>query len=219
MGPEKIPFEWAGLQLLEPMAILLNMAMAVLSGYFAWRLYGGTTYERAWGYFFLTFALGSVAGAVGHGMYGYWGIPGKMPGWFISLLAIYFLEQAQIMALPAGSAVKTWNRLSSGKLLVLALGVAWKPSFVWVIIQTATGLIPALLVFGWMYQAQYPSHKKFWQAFALMIPALVLVVFKLDPHLWMNRDDVSHLLMLGTLALCYQAVRGRSQHIPAKSRS
>jgi hypothetical protein len=28
-----------------------------------------------------------------------------------------------------------------------------------------------------------------------------------DPHLWMNRDDVSHLLMLGTLALCYQGVR------------
>jgi hypothetical protein len=207
MGPEKIAFEWAGLQLLEPMAILLNFAMALLSGYFAWRLHGGTTYQRAWGYFFLTFALGAVAGAVGHGMYGYWGIPGKMPGWFIALLAIYFLEQAQLLAVESKPWALWLNRISSAKLIVLALAVAWQPSFGWVIVQTATGLLPGLLLFGWAYQGQRSANKRFWQAFVLMIPALLLVAFKVDPHLWMNRDDVSHLLMLGTLALCYQGVR------------
>ena len=193
-----------GLQLLEPMAVVLNAAMAILSLFFAFKLKGSEGYEKAWGYFFLTFGLASLFSAAGHAMYNYWGIPGKMPGWFTSLLAIYFLEQAQ---LGWGNAPTWMKQVSSGKLLLLSVAMAVHPTFLWVIFQTATGLIPALLIFGLVNKERHPGARYFRMAFWVLLPSIVLYSLKLDPHLWFNRDDASHVLMLFTLYLSYKGVR------------
>ena len=204
MGPEKIPFEWMGLQLLEPMAIALNLCMAALSLFYAFKLKNQEGYEKAWGYFFLTFGLASMFSAVGHGMYNYWGIPGKMPGWFTSLLAIYFLEQAQ---LSWGQPPQWLKKVSSAKLILLAVGMAFAPSFLWVVAQTITGLVPGLILFGVRYRHVHPGARYFRQAFWVLLPALILYGLGIDPHRWFNRDDASHVLMLLTLYLSYKGAR------------
>ena len=117
---EKIEFEAFGLDLLEPNAFIGDMLIAGLAFYALW-IFRNTpkdAFFTNWRRFFFVFGMSFVAGALGHLMFNYWGIPGKYASWYLGIFSPYFIEQAMMSVHPEQKTGKLLLKLSNAKLLL-----------------------------------------------------------------------------------------------------
>ena len=103
---EKIEFPLFGYEFLEPNAMYSDLLITLFALYFAYhtsRYFKQTQLDffKYWKYFFLVFGIGFFFGGLGHFCYNYWGIPGKIPGWYISgITSPMLIEFAMASLLP-----------------------------------------------------------------------------------------------------------------------
>lgn len=193
---EKIEFLFLGLHLLEPMAMVTNI-LVVFSCFF------GVTKSRGpkvifWRQFFLTFALASFTGGLSHLFWNYWGFYGKIAPWFFGVVATSFLTYSMMDLFSFN--VKTKQILAkiivSKAFLVLTLAY-WHWSFLIVAIDTIASLILACGIGSAVlfFTGRNENAKHILFGVLLMLPAAVVFLLKIDIHLWMNREDLSHIFI------------------------
>ena len=170
--------------------------------------------------FFFVFGISFVAGGIGHAWFNYFGIAGKSIAWFTSIYAVYFLEQAMIslyfkadkIALFKGvSKIKLWvTWLSLGAVLVF-IDLKNDPQIGILIpsISTAVGFVLCLGILGKIYAKRIAKTFTYtWISVIVLIPSAIVQGLKISFYPLMDRNDISHILLLIMLILYWKSIVG-----------
>lgn len=208
---EKIQFVMFGLDLVEPMAVVTDTVLGVLSVVLGWRLNRIKTdhpFRSYWIWFFFIFGVGAFLGGLGHTFFNYTGIPGKFPSWLAGPMSIYMLEQAMIAAHPDDDALSVFKLISFWKMmfvyLVFGLVCTYAPihenpqlAFLPIAINTILGVILTAGFLGRYYAKRLkPEFKYFVYGVIVLLPTAFIFLLKINLHPWFDKNDFSHILMM-----------------------
>lgn len=222
---EKIKFDFLGYDFLEPNALFGDTIVALLSIYFAFlstRYYKQTQllFFKHWKNFFYVFGIGFFFGGLGHFCYGYWGIPGKIPSWYISgISSPLFIELAMASLLPKERykrlipffIYKTVAICVLQALLIAFVDLEKEPGLglIGPILAMISALPTSLGMLGYRFSKSItPSFKYLWWSLVVFSPSLFFQALKINFHQWFDRNDVSHILMFFNIILYFLAVKG-----------
>ncbi|WP_109832409.1 DUF6962 family protein [Reichenbachiella versicolor] len=197
---EKIVFEYFGIVMMEPMALLFNWLIAIQCFIYAKRIKQfdlDTEFAKGWYRFFLFFGFSTAFGGLSHFFFHYTGMIGKLPSWSFAVLMITYLELAVSDSTDKKDILKKVIWVSSLFLFVLMI---MQLDFLWVSIHTAIGLLFFLGLISLVTVRKGDDRwKEYLYGVFFMFLTLPFVAGKIDPHIWFNRHDVSHLLMMVAL--------------------
>lgn len=193
---EKIEFIFLGLELLEPMAMVTNLLVVASC------VYGFFQIKHSdfvfWKHFFLLFAIASFAGGLSHLFWNYWWFYGKIVPWFFGVASTSYLSLAMIKLFRWKE--KT-NHLLAGLVLlkaVVVLSLAYLNwNFLIVAIDTIASLILACGVGSavLLFNKQRARARYILYGVLAILPAAIIFLLKFDAHLWLNREDLSHVFI------------------------
>jgi hypothetical protein len=65
---------------------------------------------------------------------------------------------------------------------------------------------------GYYYQKTISENfKYFWIGFLVLVPTILLQLFKINPHQYFDRNDLSHIIVILSFILFYQGVKKLSK--------
>jgi hypothetical protein len=218
---ELLPFELFGLCLQEPMALITNWLIALTSFTLFFRIQRPlSSFSKHWRLFYLYFGISTFFGGLGHVLFNYFGIPGKFPCWIFGGLSAFHAAKAMISVnmltknLQLIITLFLWVKLFALTSLALYFG-----SFLFVMIDAVITYLFFCMGFGFYYWSiGYSNFKYTVYAIIILLPSIFIFTLKLNPHIWFNKDDLSHILMVITIIFFYLGIRGfgmfesRSQH-------
>ncbi len=222
---EKIEFRFLGYDFLEPNALYGDTIVAILAVYCAvicTRYYKQTNliFFKHWKHFFYVFGIGFFLGGLGHFCYGYWGIPGKVPAWYISgISSALFIELGMASLLPKERykkmvpffIIKTGVICVIQALLIAFIDLEKEPGLglIGPTLAMVTGLPTSLGVLGYRFSKSItPKFKYLWWSLIVFSPSLLFQAMKINFHQWFDRNDVSHILMFVNITFYFLAVKG-----------
>ncbi len=216
---DKIHFHMFGMELVEPMAIIMDTLLGLLSLYFAYRvskIKSELPFYSYWKYFFLIFGVGAILGGLGHTFYIQWGVAGKFPSWICGPLSVYAFEQAMISIHPNSKRVSAFKLASFIKLLIVSIAfilicvnapISEKPQlpFLPIAINTILGVSFTGGILGLRYKKLISAnYRYFYLGVLIMLPSAFIFLMKINLHQWFDKNDLSHLLM--GLGIIYFAI-------------
>jgi len=208
---EKIQFVLFGLDLIEPMAIITDTILGVISVWFGWKLTkfnSNHPFRTYWIWFFLVFGIGAFVGGLGHTFFNYWGIPGKFPSWIAGPISIYLLEQAMISVHPSDERIDQFKLISFWKMVLVYLAFSlvciYAPieknpqlAFLPTAINTILGVSLTAGLLGRYYTKNLqPEYRYFILGVLVMLPTAFIFLLKINLHAWFDKNDLSHILMI-----------------------
>ena len=218
---EKIDFTFCGLDLLEPNSLIGNTILfisAIVISRKVQNLSLVTPFFRYWRLFFVAFGFSFFIGGLGHGFYNYWGVVGKYPGWIASIISLYLMERA-MLSLLEHHRQPMFVLLAKMKLVVFLvaelfvfafLDLKGNPQLGLLIpsIASAFGFLTCLGYLGLRYEREInSSFRYFYWSVLVLIPSAVIQGMKISIAPWLDRSDLSHLLLLVVLLLHWKGVR------------
>lgn len=184
--------------------------MALVSLYCGYRLLrakGNSAFKKWWMGFFFLYGISSLAGGFGHALYTYFGHYGKLFTWVTGIISIYLIERAMSEAYTNIIFKRRLQLFSLIKVILVFLvffaillfgPIDKKPGlpFLPIAINTIVGV-------GWFagyyaYQLSKSLHEYFKPIFIgvlIMFPSAFLFLGKINLHPWMDKNDLSHLLL------------------------
>lgn len=215
---QPINFTLFGLNLTDPMDFVYDTILGVLSLYFAFRvsqLPEKGNFIEAWRRFFLFFGIATFLGAFGHVFYNYFHYFGKLFGWLIIPISIYWIEMAMINAHWDKKIIAKAKKMYLGKMgiLYLAFLVVWitlpvyeKPSllFLPIAINTILGLLIGVGIFSYHFKHRISaSFIYIFSGIVVIFPSAFIFLMKINIHPWFTKNDFSHILMIFGISLFY----------------
>jgi len=210
---ELIEFKFAGLILQEPMALITNWMMSFFCLYAFLQLPKTVSKEvKLWKNFFLWFAVSTFFGGLGHLFYQQFGVLGKYPNWITGVLAGFFPGYAMLIYYKASSLKKFLKLFLFVKgIVLLFLGVTLQ-KFIFIAIDGILTYVIYCGIIGYALSLKVSSTYRFmYYGVLVCVPSVFIFLFKINIHRWLNKDDLSHLLMLGCLFFFYLGVKYRSE--------
>jgi hypothetical protein len=213
---DKIHFNFLGLDLLEPNAIIGDTIIFICSIYFFIKTNSGTNkpaYFLYWKWFFIVFGVGFFLGGLGHLFYNYTGVPGKYASWYLGIFATFLIEKAMVSIMEYQRLKKTLVFFIHTKVCVAILSSTYvflvvdltvDPSRGLIIptINSVIGLGLSLGVLGAVYSNKiHSSFKWLWISSLILIPSAIVQGLKINFHPWFDRNDISHIFL--TVGLFY----------------
>lgn len=218
---EKIHFDIWGFHFLEPNALIGDLILFSIAFYFSLKiknLNNQHPFFKNWQRFYFVFSLSFLIGGIGHFCFNYLGLWGRYPSWIIGMLATYFMCLAQI---------SLWHKQQQQRIFInltawlLLLGITLEiyvfntqnlsldqskgltiPSFI-----SGIGFVFSLLFLGLYYQKTiHPQFKYFWIAFLILLPSAFIQSQKLNLAPWLDRNDLSHILIGISLFLYWKGI-------------
>jgi len=216
---EKIPFEMFGLCLQEPMALVTNWLIATTAFILYFRMKKPQNqFQKHWKLFYITFGISTFFGGLGHLFFNYFDVYGKFPCWFFGVIAAYHAGKAMISnALMSKDAQLRLTFFLILKGIVLGgLAIVMK-SFVFVMVDAVITYLFFCLGFGLYYWKKgLESYKFTVLAVLILIPSIFIFTLQINPHLWFNKDDLSHILMITTIIFFYLGIsKSKELEIPS----
>ena len=220
---EKISFDLFGYQLLEPNAFIGDLIIFLVAVYYAIRirrLKKNDPFYNNWYWFHIVFGTGFLIGGFSHLFYHYWGVSGKYLPWCSGIISAFFLESAMISVYPKKATKIIFKRLSILKLVVVLIFAIY--TFITVdlsvnnmkglVIPTANSVVGlgfGLIALGTYYYSKLDRcFRYFWISGLLLFPSAVFQGLKINLHPWMDRNDVSHILLVVSMILYYKGIEG-----------
>lgn len=206
---EIIHFTLFGLKLQEPMALITNWMIAGFCFFAFFRLMENNQQEvNWWRRFFLILGISTFLGGLGHLFFYYFDKLGKFPNWITGISAGYFAGNAMLIRLRSQSAKKILQVVLIIKMLAfMVLAIALK-NFVFVAVDAIVtylffcGVIGLILYFRGFTEMRFMVY-----GVLVCLPSAFIFLLKINPHKWLNKDDLSHLLMLGCTMCFYMGVK------------
>lgn len=220
---QKVEFTLFGWHLVEPMALITNLILTLLSIYFAWNIRKMSAHHpfyHYWMWFFLVFGASTFCGAFGHLFYKYWGVQGKIPSWTSGIIAVYCLEQAMI-ALSLHEKqhrilklVSFWKLVAVTSLLLLILSLGSveyqsKIGFLPVAINTIVGISATAGILGHRYLNTNDTGQVNYFSVGVwtLLPSAFVFLLKINIHPWFDKNDLSHLFIAVGMTFFYLGCR------------
>lgn len=185
-----------GLELLEPMAMVTNLLVVASC------IYGFFQVKHSdfvlWKQFFFLFAIASFAGGLSHLFWNYWWFYGKIVPWFFGVASTSYLSLAMIKLFRLKEST---NRLLAGLVLLKAVVVLSLAYANWNFLIVAGDTIASLLLACGVGSAVLLFNKQRARARYILygvmtiLPAAIIFLLKFDAHLWLNREDLSHIFI------------------------
>lgn len=217
-GFEIIHFSLFGMQLQEPMAFVTNLLLAGFSFFAAWSIQANRSITvLSFKLFFIAFGLSTFFGALGHVFFQYTAIFGKYPSWIMGVVAGFFAGKA-ILSLYQTSNKNSvlFHFLWIKGILLLALSLILQ-KFVFVAIDA---IVTYLLYTGFlsfkMWKQGNLAMRYFVVGVLVLLPSAFVFLLNWNVHLYLNRDDLSHLLMLACVVYFYKGVSALSVQTDAQ---
>lgn len=236
IGKDFLPNDFLlfGLDLTDPTDFIYDMILGIFALYFASRISKFSImndFFSNWKKFFFFFGIATLLSALGHLFYNYFHYYGKLPGWVVIPVAIYWIELAMLSAHNNPKIVKKAKLISLVKLIgVYVVGfVVWlninpleKPQlmFLPITINTILGLITAVGFYSYKFSKEITSNFKYIGYGILVIfPSAFIFILKINLHQWFSKNDFSHILMVFGIAFFFFGVNkiqdGKSRLVKA----
>lgn len=201
---EDLPFELFGLCLQEPMSMVTNGLISIATFIFYVQLKPRTnTFYTYWKYFFILLSISTFLGGLSHVFFYYTGILGKMPSWLFAFMASIFAGKGMIVGGNLSSGTKqilSWI-LYSKSLILFLLAVIYQ-SFIFVTVDSAITYLFFCFVLGIIYWKKgIESFKYIVFGVVVLISSIFIFLLNINPHLWFNKNDLSHVII--TLTICF----------------
>jgi hypothetical protein len=223
---DKIEFELFGLELLEPNAFIGDTLLFLCSIYFFVRIgsKNADTFTRNWRWFYFLFAIGFILGGLGHLLYNYWGIPGKTPSWYLSVLAVFFVETAMLSLVEKPRLKHLLSTLSKLKLALALVGVTvvlfavdlkadYSKGMLVPSLNSTIGLVGTLGILAYQFSKKIPGFRFFWISVLVLFPAGIIQSMNINLHPWFDKNDAAHVLLLLSLYLYFKGIKAYQKHI------
>lgn len=208
---ELIHFDFFGLHLQEPMALIFNWIITAFSFYAFNRL--GLFKNKAnfyWRLFYLTFGISTFFGGLGHLFFQYTGFFGKYPSWIFGCIANGFAGMGMLYF----KGVSEPKRIAFYVIWIKSIGLCTvsilTQKFIFVAIDAILTYVCYTGVYAYVLMKRNDSGKflrNMLIAVAILLPSAFVFILKLDIHQWLNKDDISHLLMLGAIYYFYLGLK------------
>ncbi len=214
---ELIQFDFLGLHLQEPMALLFNWIIAGFC-FYAFNKLGSYKNEANfyWRVFYLTFGISTVMGGLGHLFFNYTGFFGKYPSWIFGCVANGFAGMG-MLHFKGISAPKSYAYyLIWIKSIGLCVASVITQKFIFVALDAILTYIGYTGIYAYLLMKR-DIRAKFLKnmiiAVVILLPSAFIFIFKLNIHQWLNKDDLSHILMLFAIYYFYLGLKewGRSE--------
>ncbi len=213
----KIEFDFFGLHLLEPNAFIGDSIILIVALYFASKIskfQTKTSFFKHWKWFYIVFGVGFFLGGIGHTFYNYLGLTGKYPSWYSGILSTLFVEQAMLTLVSN----EKWRRLGIKISFLKAFLAAAIATLVFVFVYLEDDVSKGLIVptlnsviglgfslgfLGYRFSKSiHPSFKWLWISALILIPSALIQALKINLAPWMDRNDLSHVLLIMGM-ICY----------------
>mgnify|MGYP006928713518 CR=1 FL=1 len=213
---EKLPFMMGGLCLQEPMALITNWIIASVAFvlYYKLRPLSGD-FVKNWRFFLISIGLSTFFGGLGHIFFQYTGFYGKIPSWVLGNLAAFFAGKAMISTFLLKQSTNSFLlRLLYFKFLFFTFLALYYESFTFVLIDTVITYLLFCLGYGLYYWRRkgYASFKHMIIGVIILISSAFIFVFELNLSLWLNKDDLSHLIIATTIIFFYISIKRYSEY-------
>ncbi|WP_148235461.1 DUF6962 family protein [Fluviicola taffensis] len=208
---EKIQFEFLGLHLQEPMALLFNWIIAGFC-FFAFSKLGKFKNEANfyWRAFYLFFGISTVFGGLGHLFFNYTGFFGKYPCWILGCVANSFSATGMLKIKGVSNPKKYAFPIIWIKSIGLCVAAILTQKFIFVAIDAILTYIIYTGVYAFILMKR-SEQAKFLKnmiiGVIILTPSAFIFIFKLDVHKWLNKDDLSHILMFCTIYYFYRGLK------------
>lgn len=206
ISPDKLPFQLFGLCLQEPMALITNWLIAFTSIFLFTRIKTPINlFQKHWKMFYLLFGISTFFGGLGHLLFYYFEVYGKFPCWVTGVIAAFHAGKAMISnKLISEQRQKRLTNFLLFKGLLLCIMAILMKSFIYVMIDAAITYLFFCLGFGLYYWKKGSDGFKY-TVFAVLIllPSIFIFTLQINPHIWFNKDDLSHILMVTTIIFFY----------------
>ncbi|MFT5581913.1 MAG: hypothetical protein ACI9G9_001175 [Psychromonas sp.] len=204
-----IPFQLFNLNLQEPMSFVTNWLIAFFCLYaFGSLKYGKNTFVDRWKNFYLILTISSLLAGLGHLLFQYFDIYGKMPSWVLGAVAGIFASLGMLSIWHNKKSKSFLTYVVFIKSIVLVSSALYLKSFLFIAIDA---ILTYLLFCGFMglllHRKKYAGMKYIVIGVLVLIPSAFIFLLKVNLHRFLNRDDLSHLLMLFCVILFYKGVR------------
>lgn len=206
---EIIHFTIGGLQLQEPMALVTNWLISFFCFFVFANTKWSTSYSsNAFKYFYLLLGISTFFGGLGHLFFHYFGIYGKFPCWITGVAASLAIGKGILFYWKEKPFYTNWNIFIWMKSIsLLALGL-FSEKFIFIAIDA---ILTYLLYSGYLSWKLWKSEKKemryFVYGMAVLFPSAFIFLLNINIHRYLNRDDLSHLLMLTCIIFFYFGVK------------
>lgn len=206
---ERLPFSVFGLCLQEPMALVTNWIIAITAFILYFRLKNAeSSFQVSWRKFYFFFGLSTFFSGFGHVLFNYFDVYGKYPTWILGLIAAYHAGKAMIsLNVIDTSTRRMFNWVLYAKLITFATLALILQSFIFVMVDAVITYLFFCLGFGIYYWRKGISSFKYTViAVLILFPSIFIFTLKVNPHIWFNKDDLSHILMALTIIFFYLGV-------------
>ncbi len=211
MNQEVIKFELYGLTLQEPMALAANWLMSIFCLYAFLKIRKGKDIDMLWWQrFFISFSIAAFLGGTGHLFFHYLGIPGKFPNWIFIIISGFCASFGMLVYYP--------NEFQKKKLglFILVKGISFLilallfRKFIFIAIDSIlTYIIFCGIIARKIYNVGRTEMRFMYYGVLLCAPSVFIFFLKINLHRFLNKDDLSHLLMLGCLMFFYRSIKER----------
>ena len=206
---DKIPFSFFGYCLQEPMALITNWLIAATAFILFFRLKNPQNkFQKHWKLFYIFFAISTFFGGLGHLLFYYFDVYGKFPCWFFGTISAFHAGKAMISnKLISTEKQRSLTYFLVFKGIVLAGLAIIQQTFLFIMLDSIITYLFFCLGFGIYYWKKGNQAYKY-TVFAILIllPSIFIFTLQINPHLWFNKDDLSHVLMVTTIIFFYFGV-------------
>jgi len=200
-----IEFQLFGLQLQEPMALITNWMMSFFCLFAFVNLRNNSDFDVIWWKrFFFIFTISAFFGGLGHLFFQYFDKSGKFPNWITGILAGYCAGKAVTAHVKKEVLKKRLEISLVAKgfiLLILSLSLR---QFIFVAVDAIFTYVFFCGILAYqIYKKGVLEMKYFFIGTLICLPSAFIFLLKINPHIWFNKDDASHILMLFCLISFY----------------
>jgi hypothetical protein len=216
---ERIHFELFGLQLQEPMALILNWLITSVCFYSFFKIkQSSDSFVQYWRLFFAFLGLSTLFGGIGHLFFYYWGWEGKYPAWILGAIAVFM---SSVAMLEVESMTKFRKRiwivfltLKTTVMIILSLIYV---KFIFIAVDAVIGYLFFCMSYGLVLMKRGYNIRQIVLGVFVLLPSIVFFVGKIACCRWMNEQDLGHLFMIAALLFFYFGVQSfaRQQTIKA----
>lgn len=193
------------------MAFILNWVIASFCIYAFFRLKRfDCKANYFWRLFYLTFGLSTFFGGLGHLFFLYTGIPGKFPSWILGSVANGFAALGVMNFIGVSKPTSLGKSLVWVRCIFLCVISIVTQKFIFIAIDA----IVTYLCYTGLYLIYIRNRtssndfiNKFLIGVIILLPSAFFFILKISLHQWLNKDDISHILMLGAIIFFYKGIK------------